>query len=93
MAIHFSDFKAAYPEFAAAPNDQVAAKLVAAQTFCDPGIWGNRYETAVFLKAAHMLSMSPSGEKMRLAKGSEQTVYSVQFQDLLTALPARTMAT
>lgn len=93
MAINFSDFKLAYPEFAAAPNEQIESKLIAAQTFCDARVWGNRYEVAVFLKAAHLLAMSPGGEKMRLAKGSSDSVYSVQFDDMIMALPARTLAT
>lgn len=94
MAINYTEFCEAFPEFATKPDKAtVVAKLTAAQTFCDATRWGNRYQHGVFLKAAHMIALSPGGEKMLLAKGSRETVYSVQFAEMLMALPVRSMTT
>lgn len=93
MAITAADFRVEYPEFSAAPDALVDAKLSAATHFCDASKWGARYQDGVFLKAAHLIAMSPSGEKMRIAKGSKETLYSSMFDDMLMALPVRTLTT
>lgn len=87
-----AQFLVEFPEFAPAFARSAAfvqAKLDHAARFCDAGVWGTRYERAVYLRAAHLIAMSPFGENARLAKGSRDTIYSVMFDDEIVALPIR----
>jgi hypothetical protein len=93
MVFLAADFLVEFPEFADAPTALIDAKLQAATYHVSQAIWGARYQQGVFVKAAHLLSMSPSGEKMRIAKGSKETLYSAMFDELLACLPARTLVT
>lgn len=87
-------FVAAFPEFAQTNTDlpaYVQSKLDHAAHHVDELVWGDRYAYGVYLKAAHLLAMSPYGENMRLSKTSKETVYGEMFKDELRALPARVM--
>lgn len=96
MAIDAASFVARFPEFTTTDVDHptlIPACLVDAQTFCDPTRWGNRYEAGVFLKAAHLLSLHPSGLSARLSKTDSQTIYGSMFDAMKLALPVRMMTT
>lgn len=91
MTIDPLTFIAAFPEFEeiyqVAP-DVVENALREAETFCDATIWGPRYESGVYRKAAHLLCMTPFGENARL-KGGTQSVHGIVFEEMLRALPFR----
>jgi len=91
MAITATDFVAAFPEFDeindVAPT-AVSGALTRAQAYCSATVWGDRYEAAVFTKAAHLLCMTPFGENARIdAKAA--TAYGETFKEMLRALPMR----
>ncbi len=98
MAVTLATFVETFPEFKATADDvsltpYVQSKLDAAARHVSAAVWGSQYEYAVMLKAAHMLAMSPYGEKMRLNKNSKETVYGVLFAEELRALPIRMLIT
>lgn len=66
MAIEAASFKAAFPEFNAAPNDLVTAKLAYASALTPDTIWGDLKEQGAFLYCARFLSLSPFGRKIGL---------------------------
>jgi hypothetical protein len=43
----------------------------------------------VFCKAAHLLAMTPFGENARLASDKTASCYSVVWDNMVRALPAR----
>lgn len=91
MAIDNASFVAAYPEFDEI-NDlapaSITSALTRAQAFCSAAVWGDRYEAGVFVKAAHLLAMTPFGENARIA-GSNATAYGETFKEMVRALPMR----
>ncbi len=94
MAVSVSAFLVEFPEFVNANTSfpgMISAKLAAATKHVSRTLWDDRYEHAVYLKAAHMIAMSPQGEPMRLHKWSEKTVYSQQWDEEIKALPVRMM--
>ena len=96
MALDAAAFISEFPEFAdvnTANPALVARTLRAAAAYCDATLWGARYRDGVFTKCAHLLSLSPFGESARLAKGSKETIYSIQFDDMIAALPVRMLVT
>jgi hypothetical protein len=91
MAVDIQGFVGSFPEFKAIASrlpEQVQAKLDAAKGHVSAVRFGARYEHAVFLKAAHMLAMSPFGEAAKL-KPNASTSYSALFDDEIAALPVR----
>jgi hypothetical protein len=83
-----------FPEFTATNTQRpelVEETLTYAAQHVSAVRWGARYERGVYLKLAHMLSLSPYGESARLTKKTAETVYSAQFDDELRALPVRMM--
>lgn len=91
MAVDAATFVLNFPEFreinATAP-EVIANALAEAATFCDPAIWGPRYNSGVMRKAAHLLCMTPFGENARLAEGT-QSVHGIVFEEMLRSLPFR----
>jgi hypothetical protein len=91
MAIVAADFVAAFPEFdeinTLVPTS-VSSALARASSYCDPVVWGDRYQDAVFVKAAHLLSMTAFGENARI-DAKQATAYGVTFKEMLRALPQR----
>lgn len=81
-----SELQAAYPEFKAAPALLINQKVGEAASEIDPTTWGARYTRAVMLYAAHLLALTPEGEKMRRKDGT--TVYQERWASLkrITAL-------
>lgn len=93
MAIDAASFVASFPEFDEINDlkpEMVTGALTRAQAFCSLKVWGDRYEAAVFAKAAHILAMSPLGENLRI-DAKQATAYGVLFKEMLRALPIRMM--
>jgi hypothetical protein len=95
MAYSAAAFVEAFPEFATTNTAKplyVGRKLAEAATYVDPCVWpAERVEDAIYIKAAHLLSMSPHGENARLHKFSDKTLYSVLWDQAIAALPVRGM--
>ncbi len=92
MTVSAATFLVEFPEFGPTNTQRpglIEAKLAHAQRFVSTRLWGDRYDRAVYLKAAHLLAMSPFGENARLSKTSPETVYSVLWDQELEALPVR----
>jgi hypothetical protein len=75
-------FKAAYPEFAATADTQVAAALNSAALRCDARLFGTLIDDAVALLAGHLLSISPSGQMSRLESDEADTTYHREWLKL-----------
>jgi hypothetical protein len=77
-----AEFKAEFPEFNAAPDALVQAKLDDAVQLTDGAIWGALYWQGVKYAAAELLARSPFGRSMQLADNSGNTAYSADLQRL-----------
>lgn len=83
MAINVADFRTAFPEFTNTPEPLVTDRLSRASKEHDSGSWGELWETAVFLKTAHYLAITPQGREMRLSsEKSSETSYSKRLEEL-----------
>lgn len=82
-----SDFLASYPEFAAAPPAQLAAKLAdaAARTNADVYQTGALATQAVMLRAAILLVKSPDGRAMRLENPEIVTAWDRELKQMQRA--------
>lgn len=92
MAVSAAQFLVEFPEFGPTNTQRpglIEAKLEHASRFVSARLWGTRYDRGVYLKAAHLLAMTPYGENARLHKTSPETVYSVLWDQEVEALPAR----
>jgi hypothetical protein len=78
------EVKDCYPEFRAAPSTLVDQKIAEAASELDATTWGSRYTRAVMLYTAHLLALTPEGEKMRLKDGS--SVYQRRLDTLKRAI-------
>lgn len=96
MAITAVDFVAAFPEFQEAYDARpgsVAAAIQEALPHVSALHYGSAYQQGVFLMTAHILSVSPYGQEMRLIKWDDRTTYSVRFDRLSASRPVRTLVT
>ena len=59
-------FRATFTEFADATDALVSAKIAEALTRTPEDVWGADLEHGVLYLAAHLLALSPGGEKMRI---------------------------
>ena len=83
-------FRAGYPEFSAAENGLVAAKLNEAIRSCDANVWTSRVDDGVYVLTAHLLAMSPFGQNARMQSGGTST-YEARYNRMVleVALGAR----
>ncbi len=90
MAIDVPSFKAAFPEFAQAPDSLVQAQLNYAIARVDPNVWGTLAEEGTFVHCARFLALSPYARKMGLvdAKDGGQTPYDKRLTQLLRSVTA-----
>jgi hypothetical protein len=82
-------FKARWAEFTPTPDATVTAVLAEAATYCDERLFGDRYDQAVGLYAAHLLSIAPFGQQARAdGKGppGTDTTYLQQWTRLARAV-------
>lgn len=75
-------FKAAFDEFSAISDAKVTLALAEAADTCDERVFGDSYDAAVGLWAAHVLSSSPGGQQSRLASDMADTTYRQRWQQL-----------
>jgi hypothetical protein len=80
LAVTVQRFLKEYPEFKSTDYQLVEQKLNHAILRVDSGTFGDLEEEAVMLKTAHLLSISPSGEKTRLVKDSNKTIYEKEYR-------------
>jgi hypothetical protein len=79
MAVTVHRFQKAYPEFKETEYALVQEKLNAAELRINGTVFGDLEDQAIMLQAAHLLSISPHGEKVRLQKDSHETIYSKEL--------------
>lgn len=92
MSVTVSSLTTRYPEFAAAKPAQVQACIDDAMTQVNASAWGDRYDRAVSLLAAHFLALSPFGLGLQLGVRRDperndttdngSTVYEQQYLEL-----------
>ena len=58
--------RATFAEFADAPSALVTARVQEALTRTPEDVWGDDHAIGVLYLAAHLLALSPGGEKMRI---------------------------
>lgn len=77
-------FKAARQEFASIADASVTLALNDATSELDPRVFGDTFDQAVGLLAAHKLSVSPYGQQARLEpkSGDGTTTYHAELQRL-----------
>ena len=93
MAVTAATLVARYPEFAAAVSAQAAmvnACKAHAEAMVDRDEYGTtKADHAVHALAAHLIAISPlDGELGRLDKRSDNTVYLMQYRQLMRSLGA-----
>lgn len=92
MAIDVATFVAGYPEFEEVADLRPALIqrcLDDAKHYVSQAAFKNRYQAAVFAKAAHLLAMTPYGEEARLKGSKTESCYSVTFDEMCKAAPLR----
>lgn len=75
----YAAFIEAYPAFADAPQALVEAALTEAIAETSETIWGDQYQTGVFLKTADILAMTPEGKAMRLSSDDGKSIYHARL--------------
>jgi hypothetical protein len=81
--VSVAQFKRRFGEFSDADENIIAEALLEAESRVAADVWGDRRANGVKYLAAHLVSLSPAGEKMRLSVGSKadkgETVYYAEF--------------
>lgn len=75
MALTVLQFVDRFPEFRGTAEGLIARRIAEAQRRTDPGTWGERADDGAAYLAAHLLSVSPTGEQARIAKGDQASSY------------------
>lgn len=77
MAVTAAEFKVRFKEFSDVDDADITPKLDDAQAFLDEKAFGttDRYERAVYYRAAHLLAISPYGKQLQLTNEDGRTVY------------------
>lgn len=82
MAVTVQRFLKSYPDFKDTDYQLVEQKLNQAIARVDSDNFGDLENEGVMLLTAHLLSISPSGEKTRLVKDSNETIYEKEYRRL-----------
>lgn len=88
MAVTYTSFKAAFPEFEPAENSLVTTKIAAASLQINSTVWGTRYDEGVMWLTAILLASSPYGEQSRLSDDKSKTVYHENYNRLRSIVTA-----
>lgn len=84
-------FRTLYPEFAKAPSETAIQHAIdTAAASLNRGAFGDEWEKAVGLKAAHYLSLTPHGQQSRLVMKTGETTYSIEFAAMVRRIAAGT---
>ena len=76
-------FKIRWAEFAPTPDAVVQAALDEATRRTDERVFGDRYDDAIGLRAAHNLSLSPFGQQARLESDKGTDTYQAERDTLI----------
>jgi hypothetical protein len=76
MAVTVQRFQKSFTEFKDTEMQLIQQKLDAAILRTNATTFGDLTDQAVMLLTAHLLAISPEGEKVRLVKTSSETIYS-----------------
>jgi hypothetical protein len=83
VTVTFASLTARFPEFANTESAVVTAAIAEATEECDERVFGDSYDHAVALLAAHKLSVSPYGQQARLkADADGRTTYLAEWERL-----------
>lgn len=78
-----ASFKARWTEFAPTADARVTSAIAEATAECDARVFGDSYEHAVGLLAAHKLAVSPFGQQARQeSKDGATTTYHTEWEEL-----------
>lgn len=80
MTVSVNRFRKAYPEFRDTSDELCSQKLAFAELRTAPSVWGALTEQGIMVLAAHLLSVSPEGQKARLATAPDKTVYQLEWE-------------
>lgn len=75
--------KIRFPELKSAPNETLAAVLVAASNELDAAELGAAYEEAWALLAAHKVALTPYGRAARMLNDKGESTYMVEFVNVV----------
>lgn len=85
MAITARQFRAQFPEFRTTPQAVIERGLSDALVQMNAAEWGDRLDAGQKYLAADLIASGPLGEKARLKKDNQQTVYRRKYMDLMRA--------
>lgn len=88
MTVSVPRFLNAYPEFRDTEYQLVEQRLNLATLRISTDAFGDLVDDGIMLLAAHLLSISPSGEKARLVKDETDTIYNRELTKMKIALTA-----
>ena len=80
MTVTPQRFRKAYTEFRETETGLIQQKLNQAVLRINSEAFGDLADEGVMLLTAHLLSISPEGEKVRLHKDTSKTIYSEELQ-------------
>ena len=85
MAYTATTFKAAYTEFANVADARVTLELANATRRCNATVFGDDFDAAVALLTAHLLSLSPFGQRGTQDETANTTRYWDEWKRLARA--------
>lgn len=83
--MNIATFRTEFPEFDSADDTLVTALLARAEVSVDAETYGDRYDHAHGLLAAHLLACAPGGLMARLEADKYETTYGRAFVGLREA--------
>ena len=69
-----------YPSFKRTAAELITKRIAAATKRINVGVWGDMANDGIMALAAHMLSVSPDGEQVRLKKENRVTTYQLEWE-------------
>lgn len=73
-----------FPEFRDTDEVLVQSKINEAHWRVDETVWGDdKAPTGIAWLAAHMIAMTPMGEKARIGKDKDSTLYYTEFRRMM----------
>ena len=83
MTVSVHRFLEEFPEFKNTEYAVVKRKLEAAILRTNATTFGDLVDQGVMYLCAHLIAISPTGEKVRLVKNSQETTYSIERRMLV----------
>lgn len=83
--MNLATFRIEFPEYESASDTLVEALLARAEKQVDATTYGDSYDAAHGLLAAHYLALSPSGTFARLEADKNETIYWRAYVELREA--------